>query len=139
MRTGFFIILLLISFKSCYYTDSESHVVWVDPPFTPQALISSNLDGLDSIPVADSLLFIYSIEIDSGQLFLADVYLGNVRLFGSDEISDSIWIYKDYVSFEGDYELTLIAYYESLSGTLADIIDAEFLASDTSWTLTFKE
>ncbi len=139
MRTGFILLLLLLSFRSCYYVDSELYVVDVDPEFTPQVQISSNLDGLDSIPVTDSLLFSYSIEIDTGQLFVADIYIGNAHLYRSDTISDSIWIYKNYVNSSGDHDLTLIAYYKSFTGSLADIFDAEFLAADTSYTLTFIE
>lgn len=139
MRTGFIILLLLISFRSCYYTDYDSYRVDVVPEFTPQVQISSNLDGLNSILVTDSLLFRYSIEIDTGQLFLADVYLGNSLLYRSDTIVDSLWLYRDYVSFYGDYDLTLRAYYQSFSGSLADIIGTEFLVVDSIWTLTFRE
>ncbi len=139
MRTGFIIFVLLLGFNSCYYVDSERYGVDIVPEVTPQAHISSNLDGLDSILVTDSLLFSYSIEIDTGQLFLTDIYLGNSHIYRSDTISDSLWLYRDYVSFYGDYDLTLVAYYESYSGSLADIYEAEFLASDTSWTLTFRE
>lgn len=139
MRTGFIILLLLLSFKSCYYTDYDSYRVDVVPEFTPKVQISSNLDGLNSILVTDSLLFRYSIEIDTGQLLLADVYLGNSLLYRSDTIVDSLWLYLDYVSFYGDYDLTLRAYYESFSGSLADIIGTEFLVADSVWTLTFRE
>ena len=139
MRTGFIILFLLLSFRSCYYTDYDSYRVDVVPEFTPQIKISSNLDGLDSILVTDSLLFRYSIEIDTGQLFLADIYIGNSHVFRSDTISDSLWIYKDYVSLYGDYYLTLRAYYQSYSGSLADILGAEFLVADSIWTLTFRE
>jgi len=139
MRTGFVILLLLLSFRSCYYTDYENHIVDVIPEFTPQIQISSNLDGLNSILVSDSLLFRYSIEIDTGQLLLADVYLGNSLLYRSDTIADSLWVYMDYVNFYGDYDLTLRAYYQSFSGSLADIIGVEFLVADSIWTLTFRE
>ncbi len=139
MRTGFIILFLLLGFRSCYYVDSDRFEVDIVPEFTPQVQISSNLDGLDSIVVTDSLLFSYSIEIDTGQIFLADLYLGNSHIFRSDTASDSLWIYKDYVNFFGDYELTLRAYYRSYSGSLADIFDAEFFVTDSSWILTFRE
>jgi hypothetical protein len=139
MRTGIIILILLLSFKSCYYTDYESYIVDVVPEITPKVEISSNLDGLDSIVVTDSLLFSYSIEIDTGQLLLADVYLGNALVHRSDTISDSLWFYKDYISFYGDHDLTLRAYYKSYSGSLADIIGSEFLIADSIWTITFRE
>ncbi|MEX0982143.1 MAG: hypothetical protein WD577_12565 [Bacteroidales bacterium] len=139
MRTGFIVLFLLLSFRSCYYVDSDRYEVEIVPEFTPQVQISSNLDGLDSILVSDSLLFSYSIEIDTGQLFLADIYLGNSLVFRSDTISDSLWLYSNYVSFFGNYELTLRAYYKSYSGSLADIFDAEYFVTDSSWILTFRE
>jgi hypothetical protein len=138
MRTGIIILLLLLSFKSCFYTDYERHSVDVVPEITPKVQISSNLDGLDSIIVTDSLLFSYSIAIDTGKLFLADVYLGSSLVHRSDTISDSLWFYKDYITIGGDYDLTLRAYYQSYSGSLADILGAEFLILDSMWTITFR-
>ena len=137
IKRGITILLVLAALKSCYYLDSDVHMVDIKPEITPRAIISSNLDALDTIFVADSLLFKYLVDIDTGQLFLADVYLSNYLLYRSDTIQDSIWIYRDYIQFQGEYELKLVAYYQSLSGSLADIIGAEFMVSDTSWTLTF--
>lgn len=139
IKKGITILIILVAFRSCYYVDSDVYRVDITPEITPRAIISSNLDTLDTIFVTDSLLFKYLVDIDTGQLYLADIYLGNFHLYRSDTIEDSIWIYRNFVPFHGDYDLTLVAYYRTLSGSLADILDAEFLASDTSWTLTFAQ
>ncbi len=139
VKKGITILLFLVAFQSCNYVDSDVYMVDITPEITPRAIISSNLDSLDTIPVTDSLLFKYMVAIDTGQLFLTDLYLNDRILYRSDTISDSLWIYRDYVQFPGEYDLTLVAYYQSLSGSLADIIGAEFLVSDTSWILTFAQ
>ncbi len=83
----------------------------------------------------DSLLIKYEISIDTGRLYFADLYIGNYPLYRSVFETDSFWIAPDYVLIPGDYVLTLIAYYKSYSGSLADLMDAEFMVSDTNWTI----
>jgi len=127
-----FIIISLFT-SSCYYVENERYSVEITSDYKPSISLSSNLDTLDSISVTDSLLFKYSVEIDTGSLYFSDVYIGNMQLFRSDSTTDSLHIYPYYVSVSGDYELTLVSYFKTYTGSLADLMDAEFLAADTSW------
>ncbi len=139
IKKGIIILLVLTAFRSCYYIDLNEHYVDISPGVEPQAVLSSNLDSLDPIVISDSVLFKYKIDIDTGQLYMADIYLGNTRLYKSDTVEDSIWIYPDLVLVQGDYDLLLVAYYQSLSGSLADLLNAEYFTKDKSWTLTITK
>ncbi|MEX0988390.1 MAG: hypothetical protein WD052_13010 [Bacteroidales bacterium] len=112
----------------------------VTSDYSPLVNISSNFDGNDSITLTDSILFKYMIEIDTGKLFFADLYLGNSQgnyfIMRSDSLVDSLWLHPTLVNVNGDYELTLVAYLKSYTGSLADVLDTEFEISDTSWPLS---
>jgi hypothetical protein len=87
--------------------------------------------------IVDSLLFKYAISIDTGKVYFADLYLDNLLIFRSDTVADSLWFYPEYIRNETSYDLTLVAYYTKRTGSLADIMDADFLLADTSWTVRF--
>lgn len=132
-----FLSLLLLT-GSCYYMDTDTYRVEVESTYSPFVNITSNLDDIDSIFVADSFLFKYDIEIDTGKLFFADLYIGSYQIYRADTLRDSLWIHPYYIEMDGNYVLTLAAYYKSYSESLADRINAEFFIEDTSWTFTIR-
>lgn len=132
-----FLFLMLFT-GSCYYMDTETYRVEVESTYNPFVQITSNLDDVDSIFVADSFLFKYEIEIDTGRLFFADLFIGNYQIYRSDTLRDSLWIYPYYIEMDGDYVLTLAAYYKSYSESLADRLNAEFFIADTSWIFSIR-
>lgn len=139
MKRKYLILLIVfLSLNACFYIDNESYRVDITSSYNPEILISSNLDDLDSIIVPDSLFFKYNIQIDTGHLYFADLFIGNIQIFRFDTIADSLWINPFYISQPGDYILTLAAYCKTYTQSLADIINAEFLISDTSWTIKIR-
>ncbi len=134
-KPGIVFIFLIILTASCFYTETDRYPTDIISEYNPKITFSSNIDTIKDITVTDSLLFSYKVAIDTGSLYFSDVYLGNLHLVRSDTTSDSLWIYPGYVNNNGDYELTLVSYFKSYSESLADIMNAEFLAADTSWSI----
>jgi hypothetical protein len=136
-RFALTILFLLIAAKSCFYVDNNSYYVDIETDYFPTVLIASNFDTIDTITIVDSLLFKYEISIDTGTLFFADLFLDNLQLLRSDTIADSLWLYPGYINNRETYDITLRAYYRTYTGSLADIMNAEFFQADTSWTVQF--
>lgn len=136
-RTGFIILLLVFTVHSCIYTDNSSYFEEIEPDYNPTVRITSNFDTIDSITIVDSLLFRYEISIDTGTLYFADLFLENQQLFRSDTLVDSLWFYPEYIYDGETYDITLRAYYRSYTGSLADAFNAEFLLTDSVWTVQF--
>lgn len=130
------IFILLLAARSCYYVDDSRHWVEIED-YEPVVTFTSNFDTIDNIRIVDSLLFKYEINIDSGALYLADLYLNNMQLFRSDTVVDSLWIYPQYINDAETYYIHIVAYCRKFTGSLADILDADFLIADTSWTVRF--
>lgn len=136
MRKSLFVFaFLMVLTTSCFYVESEIYPTDIVSDYNPTITFSSNIDTINDLSVTDSLLFRYTVAIDTGTLYFSDLYLGNLQLMRSDTTSDSIWILPDYVAENGDYDLTLVSYFKSFSGSLADIMNAEFLSADTSWSI----
>jgi hypothetical protein len=131
-----FLSLALIT-GSCYYTDVDSYFVEVEKDLKPVVNITTNFDGQEDLFVIDSIKFIYNIEVDIGEIFFAELLLNNQRFFITDEFADSLWIKSDLVIFPGEYDLKMLAYYKTMTGSLADIVDAEIAVSQASWKISF--
>ncbi|MFC2080154.1 hypothetical protein ACFLRQ_01630 [Bacteroidota bacterium] len=133
------LILVLFTTNSCYYSDLDTHEVEIqNNAYSPSISIKTNLDTMENIIFSDSLFFRYEIEIDTGRLYVSDLYLDNIQFFRSDTVVDSLFIIPGSLFYDGNYELTMLAYYKTYSGSLADILDAEFFIKDTSWIITIK-
>jgi len=138
MKNIFTVFLLIFLFSSsCYYSDPSTYEVEIVSDYNPSVEVLSNLGIHDSVAILDSLLFEYMISIDTGRLYFADLYIGNLLIYRSESLSDSIWIDPYYITVPGDYTLTMLAYYKSYSESLADLYNAEFIVYDTAWTLKF--
>ncbi|MCF8225601.1 MAG: hypothetical protein K9J30_06955 [Bacteroidales bacterium] len=138
MRKSLFVILLLFSVRSCFYVDTQEFETEIYLDFEPEVTISSNFDQLDNIRITDSIYFSYEIQIDTGKLYFSDLYLDNYLIYRSSSTADSIWIFPYYIEEDGDYDLTILAYYKSLTGSLADVLDAEPYVEDTTWVITIS-
>ncbi|MDF1571005.1 MAG: hypothetical protein P1P82_05250 [Bacteroidales bacterium] len=136
-KAVFTLFILLLAARSCFYVDDSQYRVEIDPAFNPVLHFTSNFDTIDSIRIVDSLVFKYEISIDTGKLYYADLYLGNLQLFRSDTLADSLWLYPYYINDGEMYDITIIAYFKKYTGSLADILDAEPYIADTSWRVTF--
>lgn len=136
-RIVFTIFILLIGARSCFYVDDGRYYVDINPDYESRVIITSNFDTIDSIRIVDSLMFKYEIEIDTGRLYYADLYLDNLQLFRSDTLVDSLWLYPSYINDGETYDITVRTFYKKFTGSLADIIDAEFFITDSIWTVTF--
>jgi hypothetical protein len=136
-KAVFITFILLLAARSCFYVDDSQYWVDIDAGYTSRVTITSSFDTIDSIMIVDSLLFKYEISIDTGEVYFADLYLNNLLIFRSDTVADSLWFYPDYFRTETTYDITLVAYYTKRTGSLADIMDADFLVADTSWTIRF--
>lgn len=130
-------LILLLAAKSCFYTDDSRYDVVIDHSVEPSVVITSNFDTIDSIRIVDSLMFRYEISMDTGMLYYADVFLGNLQLFRSDTLVDSLWLYPGYINDGETYDIVVSAYYKKMTGSLADIINAEFYITDSIWPVTF--
>jgi hypothetical protein len=137
MKKNWLILLLLLLISgSCYFTDLSTYEVDIISTYEPTVGVESNLREYDSISFIDSTLLEFNIHIDTGALYFADLYLGTVPIFRTDTINSELWLTPFEVANPGDYILTLLTYYKSYSGSLADVFDAEFMIYDTSWNLT---
>ena len=136
-RILYVLLLLLLTAKSCFYLDNGEYFVEIESDYNPTVTITSTFDSIDSIMIVDSLLFKYEIMIDTGSLFFADLYLDNFQLYRSGRRTDSIWFQPYFVNYGQSYDISLLAYYKTYTGSLADIMDAEFMLYDTTWTVTF--
>lgn len=139
-KAVFTLFILLLAARSCFYVDDSRYWVEIDADFNPVLTFSSNFDTIDSIRIVDSLMFKYEISIDTGTLYYADLYLGNLQVFRSDTLADSLWLYPYYINDGEMYDITIIAYFKKYTGSLADILDADPYIADTSWRVTlFKD
>lgn len=138
MKNIFAVFIFIFLFtSSCYYSDPSTYQVDIESDYNPFVEVVSNLGEYDSVPISDSLLFQYTITIDTGRLYFSDLYVGNLLINRSETLSDSFWIDPYYIKSPGDYQLTLLSYYKSYSERLADIYNAEFMVHDTAWTIKF--
>jgi hypothetical protein len=131
------ISLILLVSRSCYYSDPNTYTIDITLDYFPEIGISSNISEYDSISLSDSLLFKYEISIDTGRFYFTDLYMGSLQIFRSESDKDSLWIAPYYIEMPGDYTLTQISYFKSYSGSLADRLNSEYMAYDTSWTIIF--
>lgn len=136
-RIVFTLFILLLTARSCFYVDDSRYYVEINQDYVPTVTITSNFDTIDSIRIVDSLMFRYEIEIDTGRLYYADIYLGSLQLFRSDTLADSLWLYPNYINDGETYDVTVRAFYKKFSGSLADVINAEFFITDSTWAVTF--
>jgi hypothetical protein len=127
-----FLFLLLIT-NSCYYLDTDSYEVDITPSYNPDVSITSTLNGIDSIRSTDSIYFRYEIDIDTGKFFYSDLLLDNTLFARFDSIVDSLWIPANYIAEEGLHDITMVAFYKTYSGSLADLINTESHVVDTTW------
>ena len=137
-KLSIILILFILALSSCYYMDLNPNNVEVISSYSPTVNITSNLDQVDTIRLIDSLFFSYTIDIDTGKLFFADLYLGSYQLLRSGAVADSFWMYFTNNNPPGEYELILSAYYKTYSGSLADKYNSEFFVADTSWVLNLE-
>lgn len=129
------ILLFLLLGRSCFYTDLSNYEVEIQGEYVPQISFASNLSGKDSVLIGDSIFFRYEILLDSGEYFFTDLYFDNQIIFRSDSLVDSLWIKPYYFADPGESILTLACFLKSYSGSLADIMNAEFLVADSAWAI----
>src|SRR6056297_3259277 len=127
------LLSVILFIPSCYYNDMEVYEVDITPSNTLPISITSNLTGNDSITINDSLFFEYNIDYDTGRVYYANLFIDDYLIFQSDSISNSLWINPSDFNPIGLFELNMVVYYKTYSGSLADKLNAEPMALDTTW------
>mgnify|MGYP006284746063 CR=1 FL=1 len=117
--------------------DMSEYEVEITPEIVPQVTIETNMDELDSLVISDSTIFSYTISVDTGMLYFSELYVDKTIFSSSDTAVSNVWLHPGLVDTTGDHTITLLAYYKSLTGSLADNLNAEFRVADTAWTLPF--
>ncbi len=138
MKRYLVIALMVLLMGGCFYVDVENYEVDIQSDYDPEITISTNLEDIDTISVADSLFFTYNIKIDTGRLYFTEVYLNYTKIYQSTKLNDSISFFPGYFVYPGYHSLTLIAYFKSYNGSLADIYNADYLTVDNSWVLNYN-
>lgn len=132
------VLLAMMWLGSCYYSSNETHFVQVEPGPEPQISVSVNLDTLSSLTITDSLEVAYEITLDGGDLYQVDFFFDGYYTFKSDSLASNFYINPTYIPENGDYELDMLVYYSTNSGTLANKFDAEAFQEEKNWVVTIN-
>jgi len=136
------LILLLIGsicmLSACTYSDFGSHLVEPIADDPPVIAATTNLDTLINPEVSDSLLVIYDIAIQNGELYYLDASVSNFQVYDSDTAQGSFWLYPDDAQLPGIDTLKLAIYYSSNSNSLADVLGIEALNLSLKYAIDFK-
>jgi len=139
MRILLITALTCLFCNSCNYSSDETFYVEVDFDILPNIEVLSNLNSSDTIDKMDSIFFRYEIVLDTGGIFFSQIFFNEGFVFYSEEMADSLWINPVDTLSSGSYELYMEVLYKSATGSLADLIDAEYLLKDTTWQVVIDE
>jgi len=140
MKTAFQVLilaLLILAATGCSYSDPD--IYYVEPIVANPAsvLVLTNLDSIDTAPVADSLLLRYRAEIEGGEMYATQATIESQAIYlrytpynpdtisGSFIVSDSFWIRQDQLADTGVSTLGFNVYYSANTNSLADIVGLE--------------
>lgn len=137
-RTLTFILAALLA--SCSYYNNEEYFVEHTPGPLPDISLSTSFDTIaGDIIVLDSIRFSYTVTVDSGMVYFTYLEFQGSEGFIQDTNSASVWIRPDSTLPEPSYDLNMSVAYKTNSGSLADLINAEYAVLDTSWNIIVKE
>lgn len=126
LKRSYLGILLLMMMYSCIYSEDEEYFKDIVPGTPPSVSLSTNLDTIDVPEVFDSLEIQYIIEIEGGELIWSQFLLEDSIVFSSDSAPNRFWLVNNLV-YSGLLKLRMEAYYNSNTGSLADILGIEAL------------
>lgn len=124
---------------ACSYSENGIHYVDPIPGEPPTFHVSTNLDTLMTIKVADSFYIAYDVEIVNGKFYQLDAYAFDNIIFASDSTSDSFWIFRDTLVEPAVDTLLMYFYYSTNSNSLADIVEIEFNVFDLKFPISYIE
>ncbi len=124
--------------NACIYTDNEIFYVEPIPDAPPVIDVSTNLDTISDPTVEDSLLVVYDISIQNGELYFVDAWLPGRSVYESDTTHGSFWLYPHDALTPGIDTLYLDIYYSSNTNSLADIAGYEALEVNLKYGILFK-
>ena len=126
LRRSYLGIFLLLVMNSCIYSEEEDYFKDIVPGTPPNVSLSTNLDTINIPEVFDSLEIHYTIEITGGELIWSQFLLEDSIVFSSASAPNSFWLVNN-MYYSGLLKLRMEAYYNSNTGSLADIIGIEAL------------
>jgi hypothetical protein len=141
MKNRIFILIVLgivCLINGCIYSDDGIYRVDPVADDPPLVLASTNLDSIENPVVIDSLVVVYDISIQDGELYLLDVILGNQFVYESDTTQGSFWIYASDSEFPGIDTLKMNIYYSSNTNSLGDILRIEARELGLNYAIEFK-
>ena len=124
--------------NACTYSDSDIFLVEPIPGDPPVFSAGTNLDTIYDPTVIDSLEVIYNVEIENGELYQAEAYLGEDLLYYSDTIRGSFWIIRDTLNESVEDSLFIYFFYSTNSNSLADIVNLEWNMEKLAYAISFE-
>lgn len=130
-------IVLACLLAACTYSDSDVYYANPIPGDTATLVVSTNLDTLDPVVIADSLLIKYRAEIENGKLYFTSASIDAITFYqyyteydpdtinGPYVLTDSFWIWSNPANDSGLYTLIFSAYYSSNTNSLGDKLGLE--------------
>ena len=127
-----FLVLLALALTSCSYSDDQIYYVDPVPGDSATVLLNTNLDPADTLLIVDSLLFMYSAEIEGGEIYFTEASIGNLILYqfatdydpdtisGPYVLTDSFWIQSNLPLEEDLNTMFFSVFYSSNTNSLAD-------------------
>jgi len=140
LKNRFWVLALLMLVNSCNYYNTDEYFVEHLPSPVPELSIHTSFDTLPyPVVVVDSILFEYKVTLDTGRVYFTYLEFQGAEGFVYDTNAARVWLKPDPLLLESTYDLNMTIAYKTTSGSLADLIDAEYAFQDTSWTLQVKE
>jgi hypothetical protein len=134
------ILILLVTasfFHGCLYSDDEVYYVEPEADDPPIISVTTNLDTITNPTVVDSLLVLYDIDIQNGDLYFVEAAVANQVVYESDTTQGSFWLYDDHVQLPGIETLYIDIYYSSNTNSLADVVGFEALQINLEYEIDF--
>ena len=137
-RTVILIITVGLLASGCIYSESEVYRVEPVPGISPVISVTTNLDSLEYLIVLDSLEVSWSAEVENGEFYQLELFIGQVPVYSTDSAKGVFWIRSTVVKSPGIYPLYMLFYYSTNTNTLADMIGLEASVLDLEFELQFE-
>jgi len=132
----FFLSIVSLN-TACVYSDYGNYFVEPIADDPPIIFVSTNLDTMYQPVVSDSLEVIYEVDIQNGDVYFVDAWVGGSRVYESDTTQASFWLYPDDAQIPGIDTLWLDIYYSTNSNSLADALELEALEFNLKYAIDF--
>ncbi len=125
-------VIILLLFSGCIYQTNDYYFYNVVAGDEPILSFSSNLDTV-SEAITDSLFVDYEASVDVGYIYQVIFYFDDSLVYSQDTITNTFWINPSFVDSSGTYDLDLLLYYSTNTGSLADKLGGEYNIYEKSW------